>query len=231
MKNIYKDGTYLENNPNWHKEESPWKAGHVVKVIQKHNLKPASICEVGCGCGEILKILSEQLEGETDFIGYDISPDAIEKCAEKSKKNLHFHLGDFLEESKAGFDIILILDVVEHIEDCYSFLRKIKNKGRYKIFHIPLAFSVKGALCMGQIIRDRELYGHIHCFSKETALALLKDTGYEILDYSYIGKRVERSNLCWQSNLLKIPRKLFFSVNRDIAVRILGGYSLSVLAR
>ena len=227
---MYTDGTYLKNNPNWHSHESPWKAKEVVKAIKRNNLNASSICEVGCGSGEILKIVSEQLKGDITFTGYDISPQAFEICSKKSKNNLRFYLKDLTEESKAAFDIVLVLDVVEHIEDFYGFLRKLKTKGRYKIFHIPLAFTVKGVLCMSQIIKDREMHGHIHCFSKETALASLEYTGYKILDYSYIGKRVDRSNLIWQTNLLKIPRKLFFSINQEMAVRILGGYSLSIVA-
>lgn len=229
-KDIYSDGTYLKNNPNWHKAEAPWKAKEVIKAIKKNKLNPSSVCEVGCGSGEMLKLISEQLEGDIVFVGYDISPQAFEICSKKSKKNLSFILKDLTQDNEAAFDIVLVTDVVEHIEDYYGFLRNLKNKGRYKIFHIPLAFSVKGALYMSQIIKDRKLVGHIHCFSKETALASLEYTGYKILDYSYIGKRVDRKNLGWQSTLLKIPRKLFFSLNQDVAVRLLGGYSLSVVA-
>jgi len=31
--------------------------------------------------------------------------------------------------------------------------------------------------------------------------------------------------------LLKIPRKILFFLNKDLAVRILGGYSLMILAK
>ena len=31
--------------------------------------------------------------------------------------------------------------------------------------------------------------------------------------------------------LLKLPRALFFAIHKDMAVRVLGGYSLLVLAR
>ena len=113
---MYTDGTYLKNNPNWHSHESPWKAKEVVKAIKRNNLNASSICEVGCGSGETLKIISEQLKGDITFTGYDISPQAFEICSKKSKNNLRFYLKDLTEESKAAFDILLILDVVEHID-------------------------------------------------------------------------------------------------------------------
>lgn len=230
MENMYTDGTYLKNVPNWHQEEANWKASKVVDVIKRNNLHPSSICEVGCGSGEVLRILSEELAGDKIYDGYDISPQAIEICSNKARENLRFYLKDLTETKEAKYDIVLALDVVEHIEDYYGFLRKLRHKGKYKIFHIPLAYCVKGVLCMSQIIDDRKRYGHIHCFSKDTALSTLEDVGYKILEYTYIGKRVERSNLGWQSNLLKIPRKLLFTMNQDFAVKILGGYSISILA-
>lgn len=42
---------------------------------------------------------------------------------------------------------------------------------------------------------------------------------------------VEGSHLSLGGRLLKLPRKLLFGINADLAVRILGGYSLLVLPR
>ena len=45
---------YVERNPTWHIEDSPWKASLVKKVLQSQGLVPGSICEVGTGAGGIL---------------------------------------------------------------------------------------------------------------------------------------------------------------------------------
>lgn len=229
-RDLYIDGTYLKNNPNWHLEESLWKANQVIKAIERNNLTLSSICEVGCGYGEILKILSEKFGEGISYTGYEISPQAFEVCSKKSSKNLNFYLKDLTEEKKAVFDLVMVLDVVEHIEDYYGFLRKLKEKGRYKIFHIPLLFCVKNTVFMSHIIKDRKSVGHIHCFSKEIALAVLEDIGYNIIDYFYINKHATRRNLRWQSHLLRLFRTLFYTINQDITVRILGGYSISIVA-
>ena len=55
MSGMYTSGEYLEKNPHWHAADSPWKAGQILKMIQKNGLHPATVCEVGCGAGEILK--------------------------------------------------------------------------------------------------------------------------------------------------------------------------------
>lgn len=58
----------------------------------------------------------------------------------------------------------------------------------------------------------------------------LKDTGYEVVDYFYTNGS-ELPNRGWKADLLRIPRKLLFSLNQDLTVRILGGFSLMVLAK
>ena len=230
MTQIYNDGTYLENNPTWHEEDSPWKARQIKKIIENNALHPNSICEIGCGAGEILNQLSEQGVGKV-FYGYEISEQAFTLCKKKSKTNLTFLHQDLLEENAQRFDIVMAIDVFEHVEDYLGFLRKLKEKAKYKIFHIPLDLSVQTVLRLSPMIKVRKSFGHIHYFTKETALETLKDTGYEIIDYFYTGGSLELPNREWKSNLLKLPRKFAFAVNKDLAVRILGGYSLMVLTK
>lgn len=57
---IYTDGKYLQENPTWHLEDSPWKAEHILRMMQKNQLMPRSICEVGCGAGGILQQLTKK---------------------------------------------------------------------------------------------------------------------------------------------------------------------------
>lgn len=231
MTQIYEDGTYLANNPTWHEEDSPWKAMQIIDIIKKNSLNPRRICEVGCGSGEILNQLSEHYSHGKKFFGYEISPQAFELCKKKSKTNLIFKLSDLFEDKDEYFDIVMAIDVFEHVEDYFGFLRKLKVKAEYKILHIPLDLSVQTVLCSSPIIRARKLWGHIHYFTKETALETLKDTGYEIIDLIYTGSSVELPKRGWKANLLKMSRKFAFSVNKDLALRLLGGYSLLVLAK
>ena len=81
MESMYADGTYFRNNPDWHQHESCWKADKVIEVIRRNNLSPTSICDLGCGAGEVLRLLSERVPGDIPCTGYDISPQAYELCA------------------------------------------------------------------------------------------------------------------------------------------------------
>jgi len=231
MKNIYEDGTYVHANPTWHEEDSPWKAKQIAKIIKRNNLNPSTIFEIGCGAGEILNRLQTEFDDRVTFVGYEISPQAFEICKRKNKSNLKFLLKNYLDEEEVLADVILAIDVFEHVEDYWGFLRKLREKARHKIFHIPLDLSVQTILRGSPILNSRSSWGHIHYFTKETALATLRDTGYEILDYFYTRGSLELPNRGWKSNLLKLPRELFFSISQDLTVRILGGFSLLVLTK
>jgi len=75
-----------------------------------------------------------------------------------------------LDDEKQFFDVVMAIDVLEHVEDYFTFLRKISKKGKYKIFHIPLDMSVSAVLRISPLIDGRKKVGHIHYFSKDTAL-------------------------------------------------------------
>lgn len=230
MNIIYEDGTYLANNPSWHEQDSPWKAKKIDILLKKNSIFPSTVCEVGCGAGGILSWLSQHCGDKTIFSGYEMSPHAFEICKKKTRRNLNYFHGNLFEDTRAGFDVVMAIDVFEHVEDYLGFLRSLRGKGTYKVFHIPLDLSVQTVLRSDPIIKKRSSVGHIHYFTKETALAALKDTGYEIMDHFYTNYS-ELPNLGWKTRVMKLPRKLLFSIDEDLTVRVLGGFSLMVLAK
>src|SRR2546429_4975878 len=191
LEEIYTSGDYLEKNPAWHVEESPWKAQQIIRMMRQNQISPRTICEVGCGAGEILKQLQENMENECMFWGYDISPQAFELAKSRANERLQFKLADIRQEKDVFYDLILVMDVIEHLENYFSFLREIKAKSHYKILHIPLDLSVQTVLRSEGLLKVREAYGHIHYFTKESALQALKDTSYEVLDYFYTARAIE----------------------------------------
>ena len=229
---MYMSDEYIENNPTWHIEDSPWKAKQILKIIEKNGLNPNSIAEVGCGAGEILHQLFLKMNNSISFAGYEISPCAFDLCIQRKADRLEYKLENIFENNNAYYNIVMAIDVIEHIEDYFGFLRNIRKKGDYKIFHIPLDMSVQAVFRMSSILRGREKVGHIHYFSKDTALATLKDTGYEIIDWFYTPGALDlQSGHTFKTKFLKMPRKIGFKINRDFTVRLLGGYSLMVLAK
>jgi hypothetical protein len=188
-----------------------------------------TVCEIGCGGGEILRELSTHLDPRTRFTGYEISPVAYNICSRKANEKFQYRLANLLDEP-AYFDLVMAIDVFEHVEDYFAFLRKLRTKARHKVFHIPLELSALEVARGTPLIRQRRSVGHIHHFTKETALATLQDTGYRVIDHFYTSGRTELAHAGWKTRLMKLPRNALYGLNPDWAARWLGGYSLLVLA-
>jgi len=228
---MYTDGDYLKNNPTWDVEDAPWKADHIFCMMQKHHLEPGSICEVGCGCGEILAQLQKRLPVSTKFTGYEISPQAYDLCKGRSNDRLSFLLKNYCDEPDNSCDLILLIDLIEHLEDYFRFLRDVRDKSPYKILHIPLEMFAIAVMYPRFLLGQRKKVGHLHHFSKDTALQMLKDLGYEIIDYEYTAGYALPRDYGIKDKLLKIPRRLLFPVFPDFTVRLFGGCSLLVLVK
>ncbi|MFH0887168.1 MAG: methyltransferase domain-containing protein [bacterium] len=228
---LYRNGKYLLNNPTWHEEDSAWKAKQIIKMMERNKISPNTICEVGCGAGEILVQLQKNMNRDIVFSGYDISPQALELCGNKSNEKLQFIMKDILQEKNCHFDLILMIDLIEHLEDYFGYLREIKKMGDLKILHIPLDLSVQALLRVSPISKSYNIAGHIHYFTKEAVLRALTSLGYEIIDFFYTAGSIDRPARSLMSTLFKMPRRFLFCLNNDFAVRLMGGYSLLVLAR
>lgn len=229
MTDIYQDGKYKESNPTWHEYDAPWKARQVQAILEENRVPFETLCEVGCGTGEILVQLSEAFP-DAVFTGFDISPHALEMATARERDRVSFHLDDPLGKPDMKFDIALVADVIEHVEDCFDFVRKVKELAGMKVFHIPLDLSVQSVLRMRPILNLREGVGHIHYFTKDTALALLTDCGLKIIDTRYTASRLELPDQARSSHVIAPVRRALHKVKPDLAVRVLGGYSLLVLA-
>jgi hypothetical protein len=90
---------------------------------------------------------------------------------------------------------------------------------------------VQTLLRPGGLLHVHDTYGHIHFFTKEIAIKLLQDAGYEVLDSFYTPRALEIPTALLGRRLMHFPRKLLFALNQDFAVRLVGGFSLLVLAR
>jgi SAM-dependent methyltransferase len=226
---IYTDGSYLaKTGGTWHLEDSLFKAKCVASMLARHDeIKPNTICEIGCGAGGILAELQKMLPQHIAFTGYDISPQAHALSAQFSSPRCQFILGEaFADASK--YDLVLVMDVIEHIEDYFSFLRHTREKGDWKLYHIPLDVYVLGTL-RGD--NHWDTVGHLHLFTIETALRALQHSGHRVVDWVFTDRAISIPNQTLRgriANLIRIPLSKF---STKLTSRILGGYSMLVLAK
>lgn len=229
---LYTSGKYLNERPDWHSEDSIWKADNVIKLIKQNSLSAKYITEVGCGVGEILNSLHQNMNEDCVFNGYDISPQAIRKAKNLERSRLSFHNKNLLDiKIEQKQDLLLIIDVIEHIEDIFGFLRKIRLYGKYKIFHIPLDLSVLSVARKKPLILSRNQVGHIHYFNFDLALSILEETGYEVCDYFLTNGSIELPRKTFKSWMMKFPRKFMNKLSPQYNAHLFGGSSIMILAK
>lgn len=243
---FYTNGEYLQKNPDWHEDAAPWKAESILAMMQRNALLPKSTCEIGCGSGGILSIIQQSLPSDCTFEGYDIAPQAIEMAKTRENDRLHFHLGDFFATKELPhFDLILFIDVLEHFENCFQILRDVRPKSTYKILQLPLDISARSVL-KNELIDYRHTTGHLHFFTKDIALEILRDAGYEVIDYYYSLQPLDPEPWSKAKNptralyklirlakraLIRLPSQLCYAIKPDFAVRAFGGWRLVVLIK
>ncbi len=217
----YIDGRYATVNPTWHAADSGWKAEQVLRLLGADT--PRSVCEVGCGAGGVLQQLSAQRPTIQRFVGYEIAPAALTIARQHSDDRIEYRLADAAEDLER-FDLMLVIDVIEHVDDPIAFLRRLRFKAARTILHIPLDLSVQALLRPSKLIALRNSVGHIHYFTPETALATITDAGYTVRTSTYT-RSFDLKPGSQKARIIRIARR---SLPTKVTVRWLGGYSLLV---
>lgn len=95
------------------------------------------VLDIGCGTGSVAFDLSRKAK---KVIGIDISRKNIETSKKRySRSNLNFILGNATRyDFTSKFDVIILSNVLEHIEDRVSFLKKAISISSSLLIRVPL---------------------------------------------------------------------------------------------
>lgn len=96
---------------------------HLKKKIEEYN--PNSVLDIGCGDGRLLGLLNKSISKKT---GVDLSKRAID-FARGFHPEIEFLAVD-ADQLKEKFDIVVAMEVLEHIsdEDISDFFKKMENR-------------------------------------------------------------------------------------------------------
>lgn len=93
-------------------------------ILRRIGLAPGSaVLDVGCGTGSILAMLSRHFEA----CGTDTSPLAVELCGKRGLKNVYQCTLETFPHPEQRFDLITLLDVIEHIDDDRSVVQQARG--------------------------------------------------------------------------------------------------------
>ncbi len=226
---IYDDTTYLSQNPDWHLADTAWKAREITNILTKNKVVWTSAVEVGCGSGGIVADLARRFP-DWQLTGFDVSADAGAFWKNRNAPNLKLERADFLQRSDA-YDLLLLIDVFEHVPDYMGFLKALSNRAKHFVFHIPLDLHVS-ALLRDSHLNARNVVGHLHYFSKSSAIATLADTGYRVQDWAYtsVSTEANAASRAARTKLLNPIRRVAHAIAPDLTATLIGGFSLIVLA-
>lgn len=145
---------------------------------------PAVVLDVGCGNGDFLMAATEV--GYT-ALGIDVATAAVIHC---QQRGLHAEATDFTGMQQDDyFSLITMWDVVEHLPNPYDFMDqafRLLQPGGYLLLKIPRVSPFTFWIVMffprlASILLH--LPGHIHFFSQSTLSSLLKNAGFEQIEW------------------------------------------------
>ena len=120
---------YGSVHPTWHAEDASAKAKAVSDLLRYGGVQPKVVVDVGCGTGDVLRLLAQEFEElwpHAHYEGWDIAKAAIRQARTFEGGHLHFVHGDFLTSEREAH-LLLCLDVFEHVEDDIRFLQALAS--------------------------------------------------------------------------------------------------------
>jgi len=145
------------------------------------NIGHGKFLEVGVGSGDLLFDLAKR---KYTGLGVDISEDAVKMAREKLKNiNCDIKVKKIdLFNLDENFDIVIILEVIEHIKDDEKALEKIYsllNKNGYLIISAPAHMKEWS-------VKIDEWAGHFRRYEKDELRSKLEKSGFEVIKlYNY----------------------------------------------
>lgn len=222
---MYNDGRYSSKNPGWHEDDAPWKARQVLAMLGDRNFRPESIVDIGCGTGGVLEVIADSLKGAR-VVGYDPSSQATGMIERSDRVELRVGTPKDVHEH---YDLLLNLDVFEHVEDYIGFLRSLRPIADWFMFHIPLDVSAQSVARERPLLAARSTVGHLHYFTRGTALASLETAGFEIVCDKLLFPN-DLPNRRIKTRIANVARDLGRRLRPQLSARIFGGSTLLVLA-
>lgn len=160
------------------------------RLMQYHqffvsNITPAeSVLDIGCGKGDLSYDLAQKAK---KVLGIDILNKNVEYAKKNYKKdNLKFVIGDAVKYDFVDrFDIIILSNALEHIENRVEFLIKIKDLAPKILIRAPMLDRDWLTLYKKELgVEHRLDASHFIEYTVQTLKKELKQAGLALINYS-----------------------------------------------
>ena len=164
------------------KEENYWwhvnKRQLVLKFLDSQNISNSRILEVGCGGGFLSSLLAQ---AGANVVATDMSINATRSVKDRGvTKSLTFDAGQPWPFKNDSFQVVIMLDVLEHIEDdiaCLLEARRVLSRGGIALLTVPAHQFLFSSW-------DKVL-GHHRRYSKSILRLAFRSVGFQPILISY----------------------------------------------
>jgi len=149
------------------------------------NIEPNdTVLDIGCGKGELTFDLAKKAK---NVVGVDFNEKSINLAKNKfSAFNIKYFLGDVTKDlPDQKFDVLVLSNVLEHIENRIEFLNKIKKLGNKILIRAPMINRDWITLYKKELGLEWRLNrGHFTEYTLESFKKEIEQAGLFIQDYS-----------------------------------------------
>jgi SAM-dependent methyltransferase len=160
----------------WRQCTAAWLIGRAGLVARA----PLRVFDIGCGTG----ITCRQLARTTDWIfhGADLNVDALARCDSGMERVLYYNILEETPEFRERYDVVLLFDVLEHIEDTKPFLKSVLfhlKPGGVLLINVPALMPLYGMY--------DTLVGHHRRYTRQTLAGEFDPFDVTVVDQVYWG--------------------------------------------
>jgi SAM-dependent methyltransferase len=201
VRELYLKDEYLIKNPSLHEEDSPWKVSKIAPLVDTfinhiNKKDEINLLDVGGGAGLILGAISTYIEKN---FGIKVNKYALDLSAsmlgvqKQRNPDLKLALNEDICKTSLGdkqMDLVLLIDVLEHVTDPAEALQEIKRISRFSILKVPLEDNLTGRtwnfIKRGAPRRDGiEKFGHINSYSFSRLRYQIEKHAGHVLDFYF----------------------------------------------
>lgn len=219
---------------NLYRELEQKKAQYYLNCIDSFRKIPGTLLDIGCSTGVLLQ--EAAIRGWKCF-GVDTDENACQFIKDTSIEIHHGFFPEVFAEDKHQFDLITLLDVLEHVEDPVWFLTQVndylKNNGKVLI-QVPnynsLIIRLEGA--------SNSNYGHGHWsyFSPESLTLAAKKVGLRVLHIETVISEIDKIKAYSMDQIASVIKQITGidiqqnEISIEFLHRRLMGYKLFIVA-
>ncbi len=178
------ENDYVALHPRLHSEDADDKYSAVLSILHASEIwRIESVLDIGCGSGEVLRRLLDEIGRRTGRvihgIGVDISGRILANGTPDPRiTRLRADSRD-LPLRGASSSLALCMDLLEHLEDPAAALAEAGRASRLVVVKIPLERSLYTLLRGGspRLNLLRQKFGHLHHYDHKRLSRMLKQAG------------------------------------------------------